>query len=521
MQMNHIKYPIGVQNFEKLVLDGYTYVDKTAYVKKLVSNGKIYFLGRPRRFGKSLLLSTFEAFFEGERELFKGLAIDDWKEWGWEEYPVLHIDLNAKNYTYKESLFERLNAQLLDYEKKYGSDSVDQSLDGRFMSLIKRANEVTGKRVVVLIDEYDKPILDNLHDESMMDLHRDSLRAFYSVLKSADKYLQFCFLTGVTKFGKLNVFSGLNNINDISLSEEYSAICGITEVELHKYFDSGVLRCAEKWECTPEEAYGELKRYYDGYHFSPALIDVYNPWSVLKSMFELELGFYWNATGGTMSMLYNLMKAGKIQLADLEQYECPRIDLEGTHVNVTSAESMLYQTGYLTIKSYDRADQMFLLKFPNYEVKRGFVGDYLPEVCGMSHSKSVFEVRHFAADVRSGNTADFLERMQAFFADFPYENSLRTEKDFQNVIYCIMTMMGLRVNVEHHSSRGSADMIVQTDDYIYIFEFKVDKSPEDALRQIEEKGYAKPFAKDGRRLIKVGVTFSLTDRNITEWKIED
>lgn len=518
--MTQMKFPIGVQFFEGLIGDGYTYVDKTRYIKDLVTDGKIYFLGRPRRFGKSLLLSTLEAFFEGRRELFKGLDIDKWDEWDWAEYPVIHIDLNAKDYTYKESVWERLNEHLIKYEGKYGVFHSDTSLDSRFRAVIEKAYEVTGRKVVVLIDEYDKPILDNLHDDAMLDMHRDSLRAFYSVLKSSDRYLQFCFLTGVTKFGQLNVFSGLNNLNDISLSEHYSGICGITEEELHRYFDSAVRECAVKWECTADEAYAELKRFYDGYHFSPALLDVYNPWSVLKSLYEKTLGHFWNATGGTMSMLYKLMKAGKVNLSELEEYECSRRSLDGSQVTVTSAAPILYQTGYLTIKSYNHKEGYFILKFPNYEVKSGFLDGYMPESTGVPEDKSDFEVRRFVSDVRKGDPDRFLERMQAFFADFPYENALKTEKDFQNILYCVMAMMGLRVKVEQHSSRGSADMVIETGDYIYILEFKVDKSADEALAQIADRGYAARYALDSRRLFRIGVSFSLSARNIADWKIQ-
>lgn len=517
--MQKIRYPIGVQSFEGLIKDGYTYVDKTDYIRRLVEDGKIFFLGRPRRFGKSLFLSTLHAFFEGKRELFKGLAIDSWDEWDWEEYPVIHIDLNAKNYTYKESLQERINAQLIDYEATYDVTAPDTSIDGRFGAIIKKAYEMTGRRVAVLIDEYDKPILDNLHDDTMLEMHRDSLRAFYSVLKSSDQYIRFIFLTGVTKFGQLNVFSGLNNISDISLLNEYSGICGITESELRKYFDSGVRRCAEEWECTVEEAYGQLKHYYDGYHFSGRAVDIYNPWSLLSALRDRELTYYWNATGGTMSMLYNLIRSNRLQLRDLDGERCSIDDLMGKYVNVTDAVPMLYQTGYLTIGSYERDSRLVTLRYPNYEVKRGFLKAMLPEYTGTLERVVGVSIEDMVADVRRGDIDGLLERMQTFFAGFPYENALKTEKDFQTVMYCVMTLLGLRVNVEQHSALGSADMVIQTDSYVCVVEFKVDKTPQDALRQIEEKGYAAPFAKDPRELIKVGVSFSLSDRNITAWDI--
>lgn len=518
--MKAIKYPIGVQNFERLRGEEFTYVDKTMYIRALVESGSVYFLSRPRRFGKSLLLSTMEAFFEGKRELFKGLDIDKWDEWGWEKYPVIHLDLNAKDYTFKESLREKINGILSVYEEKYGVEKGDLSIDERFRILIRKAYDITGKKVVVLVDEYDKPILDTIHDDNIKDLHRDSLRAFYSVLKSSDAYLKFCFLTGVTKFGQLNIFSGLNNIEDISLTDEYAGICGITEEELHQYFHEGVTDCARKWEKSTDESYAVLKSYYDGYHFSECLLDVYNPWSVLNAIKQKFINYYWNASGGSMSMVYKLIKNGKIQLTEFENVKCFIDDLQGTNVSFTDAIPLMYQTGYLTIKDLDMMSGIVNLKFPNYEVRRGFVKGLLPEYAGVRESQSVFAAREFVDDIRSGKVNTMLNRMKAFFADFPYENVLKTEKDFQNVMYCVMALMGLFVKVEQRSSLGSADMVVATEEYIYIFEFKVDKSPDDALRQIDERGYCEPFAADDRKLVKVGVEFSLSARNLKSWKIE-
>lgn len=514
-----IKYPIGVQDFETVINDDFIYVDKTMYIRSLVSAGRIYFLGRPRRFGKSLLLSTMHAFFEGKRELFKGLAIDEWDEWDWAEYPVIRIDLNAKDYTRPESLQERINEHLKQYEQMYDVETPDNSLDGRFRALIQKAYEVTGRRVVVLIDEYDKPILDTFHDDSMKDMHRDTLRAFYSVLKSVDQYLKFCFLTGVTKFGQLSIFSGLNNLQDISLQDEFAGICGITEAELHTYFDIGIRQCADHWECSLEDAYENLKYNYDGYHFSASLLDVYNPWSVLNAVKSRIINFYWNASGGPMTLIYNLLKAGRLSLWNFDDITCPIRTLQGINVSTNNSIALMYQSGYLTIKSYNREDNDFTLKFPNYEVKTGFLDGLLPAYSGVPEDFSTFEIGKLVADIRKGKIEEFLERMQAFFADFPYENALKTEKDFQNIMYCVTSLLGLLVQMEKHSSMGRADMIVETKEFVYIFEFKVDKSPEEALAQIEAKGYAERFAKDRRRLFKVGVEFSLASRNISRWQI--
>lgn len=518
--MPNIRYPIGVQDFEKLRNDGYLYVDKTEFIRTMVERGSIYFLGRPRRFGKSLLLSTIQAFFEGKRELFNGLAIEGWNDWEWNSHPVIRIDFNAKDYTYEEALKERLNMQLERYEEIYRVNPPDTSLEGRFMSIIEKAHQLTGHRVVVLIDEYDKPILDTMHDDSLKNLHRNRLRAFYSSLKSCDEHLKFCFLTGVTRFGQLNLFSGLNNLKDISLWDDYAGICGITEAELHNYFDEGVGECAQKWGCSTGEAYNKLKRNYDGYHFSPSLLDVYNPWSVLNALEAKAIDSYWNATGGGASFIYNLLEAGRISLSNLDNARVRLETLKGSQIEINDAIPVLYQSGYLTIKSYDPELFSAVLKYPNFEVESGFLNGLLPTYSGMDSSESIFAVDGFVDDVKKGNVDAFLERMQAFFEDFPYENSLRTEKQFQNIMYCVMRMMGLQTKVEQHSARGSADMVIQTKDYVYIMEFKVDKSPEVALRQIDEKGYSLPFARDTRKIFRVGVEFSLQARNITAWKVK-
>lgn len=517
--MVKVKYPIGIQSFERLIEGNYIYVDKTSYIRELVDNASVYFLGRPRRFGKSLLLSTLHAFFEGRRDLFSGLDIDSWEEWDWAEYPVIHLDFNAKDYTYKDSVYERLNEQLEVYESKYGISDIATSLDERFRQIIACAHNHTGRNVVVLIDEYDKPILDTIHDPKIKEMHRDTLRAFYASLKSSDQYLKFVFLTGVTKFGQMNVFSGLNNIQDISLSERYSGICGITEEELHEYFSEGVEACAHKWECTPEEVYKILKENYDGYHFSYNLLDVYNPWSALNALAQQFITTYWNQTGGGLSFLYKVISNGDIPISDLSNVEARPQELTGVNLDIDDAITLLYQSGYLTIKSYDRTTNLFTLKYPNKEVESGFFDHLLPYYSGMGVTASGFAINKLLKDLRNGDAEGYIERMQSFFEDFPYENALKTEKDFQNVMYCIARLLGLQTKVEQHSARGRVDMLVETPRYVYIMEFKVNKSTKKAVEQIEKRRYAIPFIKDDREVIKLSVEFSTEERNITDWKI--
>lgn len=512
-------YPVGIQDFEKIIEGDYIYVDKTNYIRNLVVDGGYYFLGRPRRFGKSLLLSTMHAFFEGRRDLFRGLAIDSWEEWSWEQYPVIHIDLNAKDYSYKESVQDRLNENLEKYEEQYEISNVATTLDERFRKILEAAYHQTGRQIVVLIDEYDKPILDTIHDDSIKEMHRDTLRAFYCTLKSYDRYLKFVFLTGVTKFGQMGVFSGLNNLRDISILDDYAGICGITEEELHTYFTTGIEECARAWECSVDEVYLTLKENYDGYHFSPCLLDIYNPWSALNAIASKFIDFYWNNSGGGLKFLYNILEAGRISLSTLNNPEVSLIALRGTNADASDSLSVLYQAGYLTIAHYDRHEQLFTLKYPNREVEMGFINGLLPEYSGVNIADSQFEIRKFVKEVQNGEVDTFLERMQAFFEDFPYENALKTEKDFQNIMYCVMKMMGFQTHVEQHTARGRVDMTIETSDYVYVIEFKVNKSPEEALEQIENKGYAAPYAKDRRKLFRVGVEFSTEKRNIVAWEI--
>lgn len=517
--MERQNYPIGIQDFEKLRTFNNIYVDKTWYVQRLVEEGVIYFLSRPRRFGKSLLLSTLHAFFEGRRDLFKGLAIEGYKSWDWESYPVIHVDFNGESYDKEHSLESRLNEILNFYEEKYEIVDSTSSLAERFRAVITTAYKSTGKRVVILIDEYDKPILDTLHEDTLKGMHHSTLRAFYASLKGCDKYLRFCFLTGITRFGQLNIFSGLNNLNDISLDDRYAGICGITEPELHDYFQHGVEECAAKWGCTTEEAYTVLKDNYDGYHFSPSLEDVYNPWSVLCAVSKKMIDMYWNKTGGGSSFVYRLLEARKMPLKNLDNARVDIEDLQGTSTDATNTVAVLYQSGYLTIKSYDPKTLTFELKYPNYEVERGFLRGLLPAYSGMDTVSSKSTVDGLVKDLETGDIDGFMEKMQEFFEDFPFENSIGNEKSFQNIMYCISKLIGLQTQMERHSARGSADMVVQTPDYVYVMEFKVDKSPDAALRQIDEKGYALPFRSDARTVLKVGVEFSLEDRNIKRWKI--
>ena len=511
-------YPIGIQDFEKLRTDGYVYVDKTALIYKLATTGSYYFLSRPRRFGKSLLISTMEAYFRGKRELFKGLAIEHLEK-DWKEYPILHIDLNSRRYENAESLRLELNKYLEIWERRYGDEFKDRALEERFFQIIAKAYEKTGQRVVILVDEYDKPMLQAIGDEALQDEYRNTLKAFYSVLKTQDRYIKFAFLTGVTKFGKVSVFSDLNNLEDISMLEPYADICGITEKEIHCMFDSEVALLAGKEGIEKDECYAKLKENYDGYHFRQNSEGVYNPFSLLNTLKSRCFGDYWFETG-TPSFLVYLLKQADYNLNNLQEEMVSADILNSVDSMSKNPIPVIYQSGYLTIKDYDREFKIYRLGFPNKEVENGFIKYLLPLYTPIEENKSEFYVANFINDIRKGNPDGFMERLQSLFADSDYKITGKMEKYFQNSMYLIFKMMGFFTEVERTTSRGRMDIVMKTKDYIYVMELKLDGTADEALRQIDDKGYAEPFKTDGRQIYKIGVSFSSETRGIEEWRIE-
>ncbi|MCQ2314467.1 MAG: ATP-binding protein [Bacteroidales bacterium] len=513
------KLPIGIQSFEDLRNKNFKYVDKTAIVFKLVSEGKYYFLSRPRRFGKSLLLNTLESYFLGKRELFKDLAIEK-LEHDWTEYPVLHLDLNTRNYKDKTGLEAELNKHLEQWESKYGDTYRNRSIEERFTQVIRLAYEKTGRQVVILVDEYDKPLLQAIGNVELQDAYRATLKGFYGALKSMDGCIRFAFLTGVTKFGKVSVFSDLNNLRDLSMLPQYFDICGITEDELRKNFKIEVSELASAQKMTIDEAYAALRENYDGYHFCEEdLPGVYNPFSLLNAFVNNKIDYYWFETG-TPTYLVELLKHHQYDLSRIEKEEVVSDVLNSVDIASTNPLPVIYQSGYLTIKGYDREFGLYLLGFPNQEVKQGFVRFLIPSYTNVDEVDSGFEIRRFVRSLREGNIEDFMERLQSFLSACPYELEPEQERHFQSVMFILTSLCGYYVDIETHTNKGRMDMTVKTKDYIYIFEFKFNKSAEEALTQINEKGYAEPFAKDERNIIKIGVNFSTECRNIDKWIVE-
>lgn len=510
-------FPIGIQNFEKIRRDNYAYVDKTRLVYQLATTGLYYFLSRPRRFGKSLLLSTLHAYFEGKKELFEGLEIEQLEK-DWTAYPVLHLDLNARNYKDEYSLLEELNKHLEIWEKEYGSPYSDRKVEERFFHIIRSAYEKTGQRVVILVDEYDKPMLQAIENEKLQNAYHNQLKSFYEVMKSMDGYIKFAFLTGVTKFGKVSVFSDLNNLIDISMNPYYVDICGMSEQEIHQNFEPDLHTLVEKQNVSYEEICKQLKTNYDGYHFTEDSMGVYNPFSLLNAFYSMRLDSYWFATG-TPSYLVYLLKTNNYDLWKLNKEETTSDVLDSIDSMSTNPIPVIYQSGYLTIKAYDKRFKMYTLGFPNQEVKEGFLKYLLPYYANVSKTDTTFNIRKFVAEVESGDYNSFLSRLQTFFCNIPYDLVTDLEKHYQNVLFIVSNLMAFYVNAEFHTNRGRADLIIQTSEYIYIMEFKLDGTTEEAIRQIEEKGYAEPFKQDKRKLIKLAVNFSSKTRNIEDWEV--
>ena len=511
-------YPIGIQNFESLRKDGYFYIDKTALIYQLVQTGRYYFLSRPRRFGKSLLLSTLEAYFEGKKELFEGLDIEKSEE-KWTKYPVLHLDLNAKKFDTTDDLIRLIDRQLLIYEAEYGSSDADRSIDDRFFTLIRLAYEKTGQRVVILIDEYDKPMLQAIGNEDLQKEYRETLKAFYGVMKSMDKYIRFALLTGVTKFGKVSVFSDLNNLDDISMDDRYIEICGITEQEIHACFEEELNKLGRSQNMTYDEVCRELKTRYDGYHFSENTIGIYNPFSLLNTFAKMKFGSYWFETG-TPSYLVELLKRHHYDLYRMAHEETSADVLNSIDSSSTNPIPVIYQSGYLTIKDYDKEFQNYLLAFPNDEVRYGFINFLVPFYTPMKNNDQGFYIGKFVQELRSGDYESFLTRLEAFFADIPYELNERTERHYQVIFYLVFKLMGQFTEAEVRSARGRADAVVKTPKYIYVFEFKLKGTAEEALKQIDDKGYLIPYQADQREVVKIGVEFSAESRNLGRWLVE-
>ena len=530
------KLPIGVQSFKVLRNDRYLYVDKTKYIAQLVTSSRVYFLSRPRRFGKSLFLSTLAAYFLGKKELFKDLYLEKAEEEqavlesraAWQEYPVFYLDFNTGNYNCMEALQENLNIFLSRLEDIYGKEAIEETPPKRFEGLLKRAYEKTGKQVVILVDEYDKPLLQTMGvNEALNEQYRNELKAFYSVIKTCDEYIRFAFLTGVTKFSKISIFSDLNNLRDISLEKHYAGICGITQEELEENFQPEIQVLADGQDLTYPETLTALQQWYDGYCFAPAGEGMYNPFSLLNAFAKERFGSYWFETG-TPTFLVNYLKEAHYFIPDLDGNI--ELDEEGLQTYRAAAQEpfpILFQSGYLTIKEYIKEARLYRLGFPNDEVRYGFLKNLLPAYTAVPFGETGKSVWQFVEDVRKGNVNGFMERMQSLIAGVSYDNfsskelKLR-EQNYQTAVYLIFKLMGQFVQTEVHCSMGRADCVVITVDTVYIFEFKLsgNGSAENAIAQIQKQNYAAKYKMSGKKIVLIGAEFEEATRTIQDWKTE-
>ena len=513
-------YPVGIQTFSEIITKNYLYVDKTGYIHQMTHSGKKYlFLSRPRRFGKSLLVSTLQSYFEGKKELFKGLEMERLEQ-DWVEYPVLHFDLSGGKHMQEDALVRYLLFILKQHEEKWGimTDAPDPNV--RLLNLISQVYKQTGKQVVILIDEYDAPLLDVVHEENQLAALRQILRNFFSPLKDSDSMLHFVFLTGITKFSQLSIFSELNNLDNISMFDQYSAICGISKTELTTQMKPDIEAMGEALNMTYEECLAELTRFYDGYHFSEKSEDVFNPFSLVKALNARKIAPYWFGSG-TPSYLIKTLQKYHVNVMDIEKKSCDVDDFDVSPEMMTSALPLLYQSGYLTIKKYNPMLHRYTLEYPNREVKIGMLKSLAPNYLSPISLDNNSLVGDFLEMLYDRDVEGAMIRLKAYLASISNRLSNKNERDFQTVFYLIFNLMGAHMRVEEDSAIGRADAVVYMPDAVFVFELKYDGSAEEAFKQIDEKGYLIPYSADGKRLFKIGVNYDSNQRTISDWKIKE
>ena len=512
-------YPIGIQTFEEIIKKDMVYVDKTEYVYRMANTGKYFFLSRPRRFGKSLLMSTFKSYFEGKKDLFKGLAIEK-QEKEWTAYPVLHFSMAGGKHMEKEQLEEYLNYRLKDAETTWGIDKAAQGANNRLIDLIKTAYQKTGKQVVVLIDEYDAPLLDVVHEDEKLPVLRNVMRNFYSPLKDCEPYLRFVFLTGITKFSQTSIFSELNNITNISMRDDYAGICGITLEELETQMAADVEALAGKLGKTREETLGKLREYYDGYHFAAKSPDVFNPYSLLNAMAAGQLDYYWFSSG-TPTYLIEMLKKFHVMPSEIGGGDADKAEFDAPTERMTSIMPLLYQSGYITIKGYDPETELYRLDIPNKEIRVGLFRSLLPGYIGLNTVKGTTTIAKMSALIRRGDMDGALGMLRDYLETVPYCQGANTEGHFQQMMYVIFSILDHYVNVEVRTPRGRVDMVLRTAKHLYLFELKLNQDAQTAMRQIDLKQYPKRFLQCGLPIVKVGINFDVAKRNITDWTVEE
>ena len=512
-------YPIGIQTFEEIIKKNMLYVDKTEYVYRMANSGKYFFLSRPRRFGKSLLTSTFHSYFAGKKDLFKGLAMEKLEK-EWTEYPVLHFDMSGGKHLDKDELETYLGYQLEDQERLFGIARHREGVNNRLDDLITTTYERTGKQVVVLIDEHDAPLLDVVHEDEKLPILRNVMRNFYSPLKKCESYLRFVFLTGITKFSQMSIFSELNNISNISMDDDYAGICGITMDELTTQMSADVNALAEKLGKTSEETLAKLREYYDGYHFAAKSPDVFNPYSLLNAMARGKLDYYWFSSG-TPTYLIEMLKKFHVMPSEIGGGDADKSEFDAPTENMTSVIPLLYQSGYITIKGYDPETELYTLDIPNKEIRVGLYRCLLSNYIGTNTVKGTTTIAKMSTLIRRDNMDGALEMLQAFLETVPYCQGANTEGHYQQMMYVIFSILNHYVDVEVRTPRGRVDMVLRTATHLYLFELKLNKDAATAMRQIDLKQYSKRFMQCGLPIVKVGINFDVEKHNITDWTVEE
>lgn len=511
-----VLYPIDRASFKGIREEGFLYVDKTGYIEALLkSKGKYFFLARPRRFGKSLFLDTLAQFFLGNRDLFKDLYIDSLQDLEWNSYPVLRFNLTGTSFFDKGDLVSLLKSQLDILETEYGVVKSDNNINNRLYELILNLYKKEGKPVVVLIDEYDAPLSSTIDRTELRDYYREQLHGFFSILKKAEEYIQFCMLTGVTRYGKVSVFSGLNNINDISFDNEFAGICGITTDELKKYYEVGIENLAKTEGITTDKAFQVLKHYYDGYHFTESMLDIYNPYSINYALKNGRIRDYWCQSGLPTVLSKSLIK-NDFDISLLNGAKVDHDDLTDLSLHIKNPIPLFYQTGYLTIKSYDARNELFTLGYPNLEVETGTLKYILKDYSEAKTGKVL--IVNMENALRQGNPNEFVEILKSFLSDIPLDlrkDVKKYENYYHTIFYCLIKLIGLDISAEYATSEGYIDILIKTEDYIYVIELKVNGTAENAIKQIEEKHYTSPFKSDHRKIYEIGIGFSKDSGTIT------
>ena len=525
--MDDRKYPLGIQTFSEIIKNNYIYVDKTDLVWQLAHYAKYVFLSRPRRFGKSLLTTTLDSYFRGERHLFEGLKIMDCEQ-DWENYPVIHLDISiVKGQGSAEALRTRLMLMLDDLAEQYGRKANETTPGGLFAGIIRRANKQTGKQVVIIIDEYDAPLLDVLHKEDLLEGMRNVMQEFYQPLKASEAMIKFCFITGITRLSQLNIFSTLNNLTNISLLPKFSPICGITEEELYSVMLPDIEALAKTYGCSTEKMKDLLKTRYDGYHFASESPDIYNPYSLLSAFRNEKISNYWFETG-TPTFLIQMMRRFKYDITSTDDIESTDYAINRPTEAMSTIVPLLYQSGYLTIKGYDRESEIYLLSMPNQEVRIGYADGLLPAYAGLEgeNVQAGFALKFWRA-LKKNDINLALQEMQAYMSGIPYIEGFKkklaeaasAEGFYEYTMYLIFSMLNVYARTQVKCIGGRVDMVVWMPDTIYVFELKTHGTPQDALQQIDSKGYAIPYQADDRPVVKVGVIFDTENRVPKEWAL--